>query len=256
MVTLATARAPEGLRLYAIGDIHGRLDLLREMHARIAADLAHRPCRRFRVIHLGDYIDRGPDSAGVVEHLIEFTRDGDAVCLAGNHDLYLRDFLADPDRLGDHWLRYGGDAAMVSWGVDPMGSALRNSPLRVLHAVFSEALPSTHRGFFAALPLFEQHGDYVFVHAGIRPGLPLHKQRELDLTTIRDPFLSHEGSHGVVVIHGHTVVDSPCIRPNRVGLDTKAYASGVLSCLVLEADTKGLLLPGGFRPLALPEAAR
>lgn len=254
MVTLATARAPEGLRLYAIGDVHGRLDLLREMHARIAADLARRPCRRFRVIHLGDYIDRGPDSAGVIDHLIDFTLDGDAVCLAGNHDLYLRDFLADPDRIGDVWLRYGGDEALLSWGIDPMANDLRNRPVRALHAAFSAALPESHRAFLARLPLFEQHGDYVFVHAGVRPGLALHKQREADLTTIRDPFLTHTGSFGFVVIHGHTVVPTPCIRPNRIGLDTKAYASGVLSCVVLEAGAKGFLLPGGYRPLDLPEA--
>ena len=104
MPDLVTARAPEGLRLYAIGDIHGRLDLLREMHGRIAADLAHRPCRRFRIIHLGDYIDRGPDSAGVIEHLVDFVRDGDAVCLAGNHDLYLVEFLENPAAVGELWL--------------------------------------------------------------------------------------------------------------------------------------------------------
>jgi serine/threonine protein phosphatase 1 len=206
------------------------------------------------VIHLGDYIDRGPESAGVIEHLIDFTQDGDAVCLAGNHDLYLRDFLIDPDRVGEVWLRYGGEQALASWGIDVTGSALRNRPMRALHEAFSSALPPAHRGFFSRLPLFEQHGDYLFVHAGIRPGIPLHKQREADLTTIRDPFLSHEGGHGFVVVHGHTVVASPCVRPNRIGIDTKAYASGVLTCAVLEADTKGLLLPGGFRPLPQPEA--
>ena len=253
MVTLATARAPQGLRLYAIGDVHGRLDLLREMHGRIAADLAHRPCRRFRVIHLGDYIDRGPDSAGVVSHLIEFARDGDAVCLAGNHDLYLRTFLDDPERVGEVWLRYGGVEALASWGIDIDGPTLRNRPLKAIHAALTSVLPEAHRAFFGGLPLFEQHGDYLFVHAGVRPGQPLHKQREVDLTTIRDPFLSHRGAFEFVVVHGHTVVPEPCVRANRIGLDTKAYASGVLSCLVVEDDAKGLLLPGGYRPLSLPQ---
>lgn len=253
MVTVSTARAPDGLRLYAIGDVHGRLDLLREMHGRIATDLGRRPCRRFRVIHLGDYIDRGPDSAGVVERLIDFVQDGDGVCLAGNHDLFLRDFLTDPDRVGEVWLRYGGVAALASWGVDVDGDALRNRPLRTVHAALEARLPDAHRAFFTGLPLFEQHGDYVFVHAGIRPGQPLHKQREADLTGIRTPFLDHAGDFGFVVVHGHTVTPTPCVRRNRIGLDTKAYASGVLSCLVLEADAKGLLMPGGYRPLPVPE---
>lgn len=258
MVMLADARAPEGLRLYAIGDVHGRLDLLREMHTRIATDLARRPCRRFRIVHLGDYVDRGPDSAGVVEHLIETVRDGDAVCLAGNHDRYLSGFLAGSREAGETWLRYGGVEALASWGIDAQGPGLSLKPLATLHAALLAAMPPSHRDFLRGLPLSERHGDYLFVHAGIRPGVPLARQRPEDLTTIREPFLSHRGDHGAVVIHGHTVTAEPVVRPNRIGIDTKAYATGVLSCVVLEGSDRGLLLPGGWRPLphAPPDTLR
>jgi serine/threonine protein phosphatase 1 len=247
MPNLDTARTPDGLRLYAIGDIHGRLDLLREMHARIAADLAARPCARHRIIHLGDYIDRGPDSAGVVEHLICALETGESVCLAGNHDLYVPAFLKDPSGVGEHWMRYGGMAALRSWGVDPDSPALMTRPWRVLRDAFAAALPESHRSFFANLSFMEQHGDYVFVHAGVRPGVPLRKQRVADLTMIREPFLSHEGDLGAIIVHGHTVVAEPEMRPNRIGLDTRAYGTGILSCAVLEGEAKGLLLPGGYR---------
>ena len=251
MPTLTDARAPEGLRLYAIGDIHGRLDLLREMHARIAADLAARPCAKHRVIHLGDYIDRGPDSAGVVDHLIAAMQTGNMACLAGNHDLYVPAFLKDPGSAGEHWMRYGGSTSLLSWGVDPDSPALMTRPWRVLRDAFAEALPAGHHAFFNNLSFMEQHGDYVFVHAGIRPRYALNKQRIADLTMIREPFLGHEGDFGAIIVHGHTVVPEPQLRHNRIALDTKAYATGILSCIVLEGGSKGLLLPGGYRSVAL-----
>ena len=247
MPLLRDARAPDGLRLYAIGDVHGRLDLLREMHARIAADLVRRPCRAFRVIHLGDYIDRGPDSAGVIAHLHEFCRDGDAVCLAGNHDRFLLGFLDKPADWGAVWLDNGGVAALASWGVD----AGLSRPLKALRAELEAALPAEHRAFMAAMPLTERHGDYLFVHAGLRPGVALAKQKPRDLTGIREPFLDWDGDHGVIVVHGHTPGPEPVVRPNRIGIDTKAFASGVLSCLVLEGAEKGFLAPEGHAPLAI-----
>lgn len=245
MPFLRDARAPEGLRLYAIGDIHGRLDLLRETHAAIAADLVRRPCPAFRVIHLGDMIDRGPDSAGVVEHLIEFCRDGDAVCLAGNHDLFLTKFLSKPSAVGDQWLDNGGEEALESYGLKL--STLKS--LKQIRKAFADALPESHLHFFEALPLCERHGDYLFVHAGIRPGVPLAKQRAQDLTTIREPFLSSAADHGFVVVHGHTPAAAPVVRPNRIGIDTRAYASGRLTCLVLEGAEKGFLNAAGYAPL-------
>ncbi|TVQ55642.1 MAG: serine/threonine protein phosphatase [Rhodobacteraceae bacterium] len=250
MPFLADAAGPGDMRLYAIGDIHGRLDLLREMHARVAADLVRRPCRRFRVIHLGDYIDRGPDSAGVVEHLIEFNRDGDGVCLAGNHDLYLLRFLDDPSNVGPTWLDNGGDAALASWGIDVLGPDLRKSTMRAIRDAFAAVLPLRHRTFFEQLSFSERHGDFLFVHAGIRPGAPLDRQKTADLTFIRQPFLDSEADHGVVVVHGHTATNTPTIRPNRIGIDTRAYASGVLTCLVIDGSEKGFLGPDGVAPLA------
>lgn len=247
MPTLETACAPEGLRLYAIGDIHGRLDLLRAVHAAVMADLAARPVPRFRVIHLGDYIDRGPDSAGVVEHLTAFIHDGNAVCLRGNHDQFVPDFLADPVAHGETWMRFGGDAAMASWGIDTVGMGLRS--MRAVHDAFVAALPARHRTFFEALPHFERHGDYLFVHAGLRPGVSLSRQTALDMMTIREPFLSSSHDFGVVIVHGHTVVPAPVLRPNRIQIDTKAWASGRLTCLVLEGCEKGFLEAEGYTRL-------
>ena len=245
MPFLRDARAPEGVRLYAIGDIHGRLDLLRETHAAIAADLVRRPVPAFRVIHLGDMIDRGPDSAGVVEHLIEFCRDGDAVCLAGNHDLFVTRFLAKPADVAGQWLDNGGEEALESYGLKL--SQLKS--LKQVRKAFAEALPETHLRFFESLPLCERHGDYLFVHAGVRPGVPLDKQKAQDLTTIREPFLGSMIDHGVVVIHGHTPAAAPVVRVNRIGIDTKAYASGRLTCLVLEGADKGFLNAYGYAPM-------
>jgi serine/threonine protein phosphatase 1 len=147
-------------------------------------------------------------------------------------------------------MRYGGADALRSWGVDPDAPALMTKPWRVLRDAFAEALPESHRAFFSALPFMEQHGDYAFVHAGVRPGVTLRKQRIADLTMIREPFLSHDGDLGAVIVHGHTVVSEPVLRANRIGLDTKAYGTGILSCAVFEDAAKGLLMPGGYCPIA------
>jgi len=243
MPFLNDARAPEGLRLYAIGDVHGRLDLLRDMHARIARDLARRPARRFRIIHLGDLVDRGPDSAGVIERVREFCADGDAVALAGNHDRYFLDFL-DGRANGAPWLDYGGEETALSYGVEPRQTTT------ALRAALRAAVPLAHRAFLEAMPLTERHGDYLFVHAGVRPGRRLERQKPADLVMIRQPFLDHDGDLGAVVVHGHTAGPAPVVRRNRIGLDTRAYESGVLSCLALEGAERLLLTPDG--PAALP----
>jgi serine/threonine protein phosphatase 1 len=250
MPFLGDASGPEGLRLYAVGDVHGRLDLLRDAHARIGADLARRPCPSFRIIHLGDYIDRGPDSAGVIDRLIEVCGDGDGVCLAGNHDVLVPAFLADPEEAGDFWLTYGGEETLASYGVDPLSPALLNRPFRVIRDAFAAALPARHRAFFDSLPFLERQGDFLFVHAGIRPGLRLERQTPRDLTFIREPFLSHEGDFGVVVVHGHTIVREPEVRPNRVGIDTGAFRTGRLTTFVVEGRETGFLEPEGYAPLS------
>jgi serine/threonine protein phosphatase 1 len=238
---------PDGQRIYAIGDIHGRLDLLTEMLERIDRDRAVRPCASVRLIFLGDYIDRGPDSAGVVDLLVDTLSAGEAVCLAGNHDLSVPAFIRDPRAAGEHWLRYGGVEALLSWGVNVFGSVLANRPWPVIRDAFVAKLPEAHRAFFDTLPFMERHGGYVFVHAGVRPGVPIGKQRIADLTMIREPFLSHADSFGAMIVHGHTISPAPVFRHNRIGLDTGAWRSGVLSCLVLEGTDRGLLYPGGYR---------
>ena len=251
MPLLKDARTPDGLRIYAIGDIHGRIDLLRAAHVRVAADLVRRPCARYRVIHTGDYVDRGPDSAGVIAHLIEFTRDGEATCLAGNHDLFVTAFLKKPAECGAQWLENGGVEALASYGVDAGAPGVGLRPLKAIRKAFAAALPPAHLAFLETLKLFEQHGDYLFVHAGVRPGVALRKQKVFDLTFIREPFLSDPRDHGFVVIHGHTTSPAPVVRPNRIGIDTKAYASGVLTCLVLEDDAKGFLGDEGYAQIRL-----
>jgi serine/threonine protein phosphatase 1 len=246
---LDDARGPDGLRIYAVGDIHGRVDLLRETLARISSDLVRRPTARFRIIFLGDYVDRGPDSAGVVDLLIEATADGDGVCLAGNHDIWLTAFLSHPQEAGDLWLRWGGEETLVSYGVDPYAPEFLGKSHRRLCDAFAAALPESHRAFFSNLPFAERQGDFLFVHAGVRPGRPLEKQTPRDLTEIREPFLSYDGDFGAVVVHGHTIAEAPEVRPNRVGLDTGAYRTGRLSTLVIDGGDKGLLEAQGYAPL-------
>ncbi|SEA30073.1 metallophosphoesterase [Rubrimonas cliftonensis] len=249
MPLLKDARGPEGLRLYAIGDVHGRLDLLRARHAAIATDLVRRPVRAFRVIHLGDYVDRGPDSAGVIAALIEFCRDGDGVCLAGNHDVWMLRFLAKPTAANSAWTDFGGVETLISYGVSPYARGMGLRPLKALGKDLRAALPPEHEAFLRGLRACERHGDYFFAHAGVRPGRALERQSLSDLTEIREPFLSEQGDFGAVVVHGHTVTPEPCVKPNRIGIDTKAYASGVLTCLVLEGAEKGWLTPEGYAPL-------
>jgi serine/threonine protein phosphatase 1 len=252
MPFLKDARGPEGLRLYATGDIHGRLDLLRATLARIAADLVRRPTPRFRLIFLGDHVDRGPDSAGVVDLLIDAASDGDGVCLAGNHDLWLTAFLVEPEEAGPSWLRWGGEETLASYGVDPSAPEWLGKPLGALRDAFAEALPADHRAFFASLSFAERQGDFLFVHAGVRPGVPIERQTKLDVTEIRSPFLEHEGDFGAVVVHGHTITAAPEVRPNRVGIDTGAYRTGRLTTFVVEGAEKGFLEPEGYVPLSPP----
>lgn len=252
MVMLPEASAPEGLRLYAIGDVHGRADLLAEMHLRIARDLARRPAAEWRVIHLGDYVDRGPDSARVLALLMACAVGGHAEFLIGNHDRFLRDFLEDPVGMDfDLWMLNGGaatlrsfgtDAAVAAWSPDPVGR--RAARDRILSAMPGLA------DFLAGLAPMRRHGDYAFVHAGVRPGIPLERQSLDDLTWIREPFLGSTVDHGAVIVHGHTPTAAVDVRPNRIGIDTGAVFGGSLSCLVLEGRERALLGPAGLEPLS------
>ena len=232
---LGEARTPDDMRLYAIGDVHGCDDLLGRAHAAIADDLAANPAPDHRLIHVGDYVDRGPDSAGVIERLVALdATDDKVVSLIGNHDILMRDFLDDPFDAGDIWLVNGGDRTLESYGIDASGWRQSARMLQDLSARLSESLPARHRDFLAARPVSAQFGDFFFCHAGIRPGVPLGDQVVDDLTWIRGEFLDDPRDNGVVVVHGHTPAPKPEVRRNRINIDTGAVFGGALTVLCLE----------------------
>lgn len=245
-IDFSAARAPEGTRLYAIGDVHGRFDLLSAMHEQIAADMERERPQDWRIVHLGDYIDRGPDSRRVLEFLIDAQRrDARNVTLTGNHELGLREFLArpEPDAL---FVRYGGIETARSYGVDLVqdGSVVRG------HRELLAALPGEHLDFIRNLGFSFEAGDFFFCHAGVRPGIPLARQSNRDLTWIRDEFLNDRRLHEKIVVHGHTPVREPEILPNRVNLDTYACGSGRLTALRVDGAAKQILTvseDGGFQ---------
>ncbi|MEO9612203.1 MAG: metallophosphoesterase [Nitratireductor sp.] len=236
------AAAPDGMRLYAIGDVHGRLDLLRAMHGRIRAELMRDKPADWRIIHLGDYVDRGPDASGVLAFLAErIAQDPRVVALAGNHDVNFRAFLDDGDTTG-LFSRFGGIDTARSYGVkaDFSNPAAAEKSRAALAAV----VPSAHKTFIEGMPRSIAFGDFFFCHAGIRPGVALADQDPDDLIWIREPFLNHAGLHEKVVVHGHTPQSEAEIMANRVNLDTLAYASGRLTAFVVEGREKRLLQAG------------
>ena len=234
---LGEAQTPAAMRLYAIGDVHGCDDLLAAVHEKVFADLVARPVGDHRIIHLGDYIDRGPKSAAVVERLVELAaRDERVLCLRGNHEAMFLDFLEDPFEGAQAFLGNNGTATLASYGVpvDDGGLSSMRDVIGLLYATL-EHLPVEHRKFIARLPFSLRFGDFFFCHAGIKPGTPLDAQASFDLTWIREPFLSSSADFGAVVIHGHTPAKAPEVRPNRINIDTGAVLGGKLTCLVLES---------------------
>lgn len=227
------SRVPPGRRIYAVGDIHGRDDLLRELHRLILDDWASSaPDSRAVVIYLGDYVDRGPGSLEVIDMLLNEPLKGfERVYLMGNHERMMLDFLdGPPDPV---WLFNGGTATLWSYGVDGLSLSSERDLERVRQSML-EALPTTHRGFLDNLELSHEEGDYLFVHAGIRPGRPLDRQEPQDLLWIRGPFLHSDADFGRRIVHGHTITPEPAVARNRVGIDTGAFSSGRLTCAVLE----------------------
>jgi serine/threonine protein phosphatase 1 len=225
---------PRGIRVYAIGDIHGRIDLLRGAFDRIDASLEKYPVKHALHIFLGDYIDRGRDSRDVIDALLARKRQHAVICLKGNHESYAVQILNDPTVLSE-WTQFGGINTLLSYGVKP---STRDDPRQdsEVATAFRLALPEDHRQFMQGLALSFTCGDYFFAHAGVRPGIALSEQREQDLLWIREDFLLHEEDFGKVVVHGHTPVLEPDIRSNRINIDTGAYATGRLACLVLQDD--------------------
>jgi serine/threonine protein phosphatase 1 len=235
----APRRVPNGTLVYCIGDIHGRDDLLQEMAERVEADLKTRSFDHAITVFLGDYIDRGLGSMSVIERLASGEWPTPVISLAGNHEDFLMTFLDDAGIL-DFWRSQGGLATLHSYGMD-VGPAMTGRDFAGIQAAFTVRFPQHHRDFLEVLKMSVAIGDYFFCHAGVRPGIALDRQERDDLLTIREPFLSSDADHGKLVVHGHTPSVAPEIRPNRIGIDTAAYATGRLTCLVLEGDQQRFL---------------
>ena len=242
------------VRSYAIGDIHGQIGLLRHVHDLIAADRVRTGDPDAPVIHLGDLVDRGPDSRGVIDLLLTGIAAGQPWrVIKGNHDRMFTGFLDDM-RYHDTglrselaWLhpRLGGAATLASYGVANAG----DRPLAPVHAEAVAAVPQRHRQFLQSRPTWILRGEVLFVHAGIRPGVDLHDQTEDDLVWIRPPFLEDRRDHGVLVVHGHTALDAPAHMGNRVNLDSGAAYGGPLSVAVFEGRDVWTLSDNGRVPL-------
>jgi serine/threonine protein phosphatase 1 len=225
---------PAELRIYAIGDIHGRLDLLNNLLARISRDVALRPTARPLYVFLGDYIDRGPSSRETIDRLIEHRKVHESIFLKGNHELIAIKCLSDRTLL-DQWLRLGGLETLVSYGV-PTEILVKGRQIAKLQSAFHSALPRAHFRFFRDLKNSFESGDFFFAHAGVKPGVDLSLQKENDLLWIRGEFLSSRQEFGKIVVHGHTPTRDIEVAPNRINIDTGAFATGRLSCLVLEGE--------------------
>lgn len=248
------------MRTYAIGDIHGHLDLLKAAHALIAADRAAIGDTEAPVVHIGDLVDRGPDSNGVVEYLLQGQAAGTPwVVLKGNHDRLFTLFMADPAgrdprlRADLAWLhpRLGGGATLASYGLH----APADRPLAQVHAEAQEAVPAGHLGFLRTLPTYFLRGDVLFVHAGVRPGIDLRQQTEDDLLWIRHEFLEDSRDHGALVVHGHTALTEPTHYGNRLNLDSGAAYGGPLTAVVIEGREVWHLTDAGRVRLDPPQRA-
>ena len=240
----APGQVPEDERVYAIGDIHGRLDLLQMLVEAIGEEQRSLPPARPTLVFVGDYVDRGPDSFGVIDWLLERPLpDFERVHLRGNHEDWFESFLTDI-AVGPSWLYCGGAATLASYGLRAAVGEDDPMRLRVLQADLGATIPDSHRAFLRALEPCREIGGYLFVHAGIRPGVPLAEQSTDDFYWIRDTFLLSNADHGHVVVHGHTIANEAQVCPNRIGIDTGAFATNVLTCLVLEADRYRLIQTG------------
>jgi serine/threonine protein phosphatase 1 len=229
----APAAVPPGRRVYAIGDIHGCDSQLANLHEIIAEDLARRPVDTALLLHIGDYVDRGADTAGVLARLAAGSPIDHlpVVNVLGNHDETMLNALSGDRAAATDWLFAGGVPALRSYGIDP------ESP----REYWPEQVPAAHLDFLRRLTLCHQEGGYFFVHAGVRPGIALDQQTREDMLRIRQPFLYTERDLGAVVVHGHTPVKAPVVQRNRIAIDTGAVFGSVLTCVVLEGETIGFL---------------
>jgi serine/threonine protein phosphatase 1 len=234
-------RVPEGQRLYAVGDIHGHLELLERLHAMILADAQSAGGADNYVVYLGDYVDRGPDSRGVIEALCERPLPGfETVHLKGNHEDFMLRFL-DGSEAGPNWFQNGGDTTLASYDVARPMEWSGADAYDETRAALAAALSAGHRTFLDELSLSYEAGDFFFAHAGVRPEVPLAEQRPQDLMWIRGAFLDATQDFGKVVVHGHTPESKVQVRANRIGIDTGAFYTGCLTCLVLEGNKRRFL---------------
>ncbi len=226
-------------RLYVIGDIHGRSDLLDRIAAEIKRDLEQRPNSQCLTVTLGDYVDRGPDSRGVIERLIHNPFPTPYVALKGNHEELLLSFLTDP-AVGPHWRQLGGLETMHSYGVS-VASLMMGKGYEEASRALRDAVPEDHFLFLSSLRNSLTVGQYFLCHAGVRPGVALDRQRPEDLLWIRDEFLSSKKNFGKIVVHGHTPSEPAQVLPNRINIDTGAYATGRLTCLIADREGRRFL---------------
>ena len=233
-------QGPAGYRAYAIGDIHGRLDLLEELLEKIKADIGARRHSKNRVIFLGDLIDRGPQSAQVIERLRTWRpTDATTIFLSGNHEEVFLRVLAGEAGIMRNWLKFGGAECLLSYGVSPAAVANKSEVLAL--SDIKAAIPLAHQRFVAGFADTYRFGDFLYVHAGIRPGIALTVQSQEDLRWIREPFLGDDSNHGFVVVHGHTISNHVDERSNRIGLDTGAYRTGILTAMAVEVSERWFL---------------
>jgi len=224
---------PMGQRLYVIGDIHGRLDLLQDLHRQIEVDGLTFTGNKV-LVYLGDYVDRGHDSKDVIDELLSHPLSAfEQVFLKGNHEDALLNFLGDY-RVARDWFQFGGEATVFSYGVAIPPGMRSDDKLKRIQNDLQAQIPKGHLEFFSSLRTFFEIGDYFCVHAGVHPGRALHQQRDEDLMWIRGEFLHSRKDHGKTIIHGHSITDYPDEQVNRIGIDTGAYYSNRLTCVVLE----------------------
>jgi serine/threonine protein phosphatase 1 len=226
-----------GYRAYVVGDVHGRLDLLEQLLAKIHAELQERPSGKTLLVFVGDLIDRGPSSAHVIERLRTYHRkDVQTIFLLGNHEEVLLRILRGDAQLITKWRWFGGSECLQSYGVEPEQLAHLSDEDAL--AIVRSAIPKKHVEFLESFADSCRFGDYLFVHAGIRPGIELEQQSQSDLRWIREPFLLDEADHGFIVVHGHTISAEVQERSNRIGIDTGAYRTGVLTALAIEGTDR------------------
>ena len=228
------ARLPKGVRIYAVGDLHGCADLLAGAFDLIDADLARSKPERAIEVFLGDYVDRGPDAMRTIDLLIDRRNRHETVFVKGNHEALLLSLLDDPQVL-PKWIKLGGMTTLMSYGITTTTKDVLQRG-REVSVALAAAIPTSHTDFLANLVPCFSCGDYFFAHAGVRPGVPLERQSEEDLMWIREPFLSSDRDFGKMVVHGHTPSLEPEIRSHRINIDTGAYATGLLTVLSIQDD--------------------